>query len=131
MNPFKRAFLVALGVQRHLACGDFEAHPKLRGVIADQPHVLERARQRGFVAGKLAARRNHTPLVRASCLPALPIHQRSRPLPRGFFIFFFTYFHLFLYLFEFCLSHWAHPTACGRSALLRGGSTIPTKSWKG
>ena len=33
-----------------------KAHKKLRGVLADQPHVLERARQRGFLGGELAAR---------------------------------------------------------------------------
>ena len=33
-----------------------KAHKKLRGVLADQPHVLERARQRGFLEGELAAR---------------------------------------------------------------------------
>ncbi len=32
------------------------AHPALRGVLADQAHVLERARQRGFLGGDLAAR---------------------------------------------------------------------------
>lgn len=32
------------------------AHPKLRGVLADQHHVLERARQRGFLGGELEAR---------------------------------------------------------------------------
>jgi hypothetical protein len=32
------------------------AHPGLRGVLADQPHVLERARQRGFLSGELEAR---------------------------------------------------------------------------
>jgi hypothetical protein len=31
-------------------------HQNLRGVLADQPHVLERARQRGFLGGELAAR---------------------------------------------------------------------------
>jgi len=32
------------------------AHPTLRGVLADQAHVLERARQRGFLSGELEAR---------------------------------------------------------------------------
>lgn len=32
------------------------AYEGLRGVLADQPHVLERARQRGFLGGELAAR---------------------------------------------------------------------------
>lgn len=32
------------------------AHPKLRGVLADLPHVLERARERGFLSGELEAR---------------------------------------------------------------------------
>src|SRR5947209_4053514 len=32
------------------------AHPGLRGVLADQEHVLERARQRGFLGGELEAR---------------------------------------------------------------------------
>src|SRR5260370_11223432 len=31
-------------------------HKSLRAVLADQPHVLERARQRGFLGGELAAR---------------------------------------------------------------------------
>jgi hypothetical protein len=31
-------------------------HPKLRGVLADLPHVLERARERGYLGGELAAR---------------------------------------------------------------------------
>ena len=33
-----------------------KTHKGLRGVLADQPHVLERARQRGFLGGDLAAR---------------------------------------------------------------------------
>jgi C-methyltransferase len=33
-----------------------ERHATLRGVLADQPHVLERARQRGFLNGQLQAR---------------------------------------------------------------------------
>jgi len=33
-----------------------KAHPELRGVLADLPHVLERAQQRGFLGGELAAR---------------------------------------------------------------------------
>lgn len=32
------------------------AHPRLRGVLADQPDVLARARERGFLGGDLAAR---------------------------------------------------------------------------
>ena len=32
------------------------AHPKLRGVLGDQQHVLDRARQRGFLGGELANR---------------------------------------------------------------------------
>lgn len=32
------------------------AHPQLRGVLADQEHVLERARERQFLGGDLAAR---------------------------------------------------------------------------
>jgi O-methyltransferase len=32
------------------------AHPKLRGVLGDQQHVLDRARQRGFLGGELASR---------------------------------------------------------------------------
>ena len=31
-------------------------HENLRGVLADQPHSLERARERGFLAGELASR---------------------------------------------------------------------------
>ncbi|MDQ3917362.1 MAG: hypothetical protein M3348_02720 [Acidobacteriota bacterium] len=33
-----------------------KAHADLRGVLADQPHVLERARRRGFLGGELAGR---------------------------------------------------------------------------
>jgi len=33
-----------------------KAHPQLRGVLADLPHVLERARRRGFLSGELAER---------------------------------------------------------------------------
>jgi hypothetical protein len=33
-----------------------KVHTGLRGVLADQPHVLERARQRGFLGGDLAER---------------------------------------------------------------------------
>lgn len=33
-----------------------KAHPKLRGVLADQAHVLTRARERGFLGGELTAR---------------------------------------------------------------------------
>jgi hypothetical protein len=33
-----------------------KAHRTLRGVLADQPHVLDRARQRGYLGGDLAAR---------------------------------------------------------------------------
>jgi SAM-dependent methyltransferase len=33
-----------------------KAHPKLCGVLADQEHVLERAKQRGFLSGELATR---------------------------------------------------------------------------
>jgi hypothetical protein len=32
------------------------AHPKLSGVLADRPHVLDRARQRGFLGGELQTR---------------------------------------------------------------------------
>ncbi len=32
------------------------AHPELRGVLADLPHVLERARHRGFLGGELESR---------------------------------------------------------------------------
>ena len=32
------------------------AHPKLKGVLADLPHVLGRARERGFLAGELQSR---------------------------------------------------------------------------
>jgi hypothetical protein len=34
-------------------------HPTLRGVLADQAHVLERARERGFLGGELAARASY------------------------------------------------------------------------
>jgi SAM-dependent methyltransferase len=33
-----------------------KAHPELRGVLADLPHAVERAAQRGFLAGELASR---------------------------------------------------------------------------
>ena len=33
-----------------------EIYPDLRGVLADRPHVLKRARERGFLAGRLQAR---------------------------------------------------------------------------
>jgi len=33
-----------------------KAYPEVCGVLADLPHVLERARQRGFLGGELAAR---------------------------------------------------------------------------
>ena len=33
-----------------------KTHASLHGVLADQPHVLDRARQRGFLGGDLAAR---------------------------------------------------------------------------
>jgi hypothetical protein len=33
-----------------------KTHKRMRSVLADQPHVLERARQRGFLSGELAAR---------------------------------------------------------------------------
>jgi len=32
------------------------AHPRVRGVLADLPHVLERARERGFLGGELQER---------------------------------------------------------------------------
>lgn len=38
-----------------------KAHPSLRGVLADMPHVLERARQRGFLSGELEARSDMQP----------------------------------------------------------------------
>lgn len=37
------------------------AYPRLRGVLADQEHVLERARQRGFLSGELDARTTMEP----------------------------------------------------------------------
>jgi SAM-dependent methyltransferase len=33
-----------------------KAHPEVRGVLADLPHVLERAQQRGFLSGELQVR---------------------------------------------------------------------------
>ena len=33
-----------------------QRYENLRGVLADQPHVLERARERGFLGGELVAR---------------------------------------------------------------------------
>jgi SAM-dependent methyltransferase len=38
-----------------------KAHNGLRGVLADQPHVLERARQRGYLGGELEARAEMQP----------------------------------------------------------------------
>jgi SAM-dependent methyltransferase len=38
-----------------------KAHPRLRGVLADLPHVLERAQQRGFLRGELEARSTMQP----------------------------------------------------------------------
>jgi hypothetical protein len=38
-----------------------KAHPRLRGVLADLPHVLERAQQRGFLGGELEARSTMQP----------------------------------------------------------------------
>src|SRR5215470_15353102 len=38
-----------------------KAHKSLRGVLADVPHVLERARQRGFLSGDLAPRTTMQP----------------------------------------------------------------------
>jgi len=35
------------------------AHPNLRGVLADQRHVIERARARGFLGGELASRASY------------------------------------------------------------------------
>lgn len=37
------------------------AHPRLRGVLAEQAHVLERARQRGFLAEDLSVRAQFEP----------------------------------------------------------------------
>jgi len=37
------------------------AHPSLRGVLADQAHVLERARERGYLGGDLKARTTMDP----------------------------------------------------------------------
>src|SRR5262249_59968448 len=38
-----------------------KAHNTLRGILADVPHVLERARQRGYLSGDLAARTSMLP----------------------------------------------------------------------
>ena len=38
-----------------------KAHPQARGVLADLPHVLERAEQRGFLGGELQARSTMQP----------------------------------------------------------------------
>lgn len=38
-----------------------KAHPKLRGVLADLPHVLERAREHGFLGDELEARASMQP----------------------------------------------------------------------
>jgi O-methyltransferase domain/Dimerisation domain len=37
------------------------AHPRLRGVLADQQHVLDRARERGYLRGELEARATMEP----------------------------------------------------------------------
>lgn len=36
------------------------AHPNLRGVLADQAHVIARAREQGFLSGELASRASYT-----------------------------------------------------------------------
>jgi len=46
------------------------AHPKLRGVLSDQTHVLERARQRGFLGGELAARSSMEPCDLFQSIPS-------------------------------------------------------------
>jgi hypothetical protein len=37
------------------------AHPSLTGILADLDHVVERARQRGFLSGELASRASFAP----------------------------------------------------------------------
>src|SRR5579872_407550 len=38
-----------------------KAHPRLRGVLADLEHVIQRAQRRGFLSGELAARASFAP----------------------------------------------------------------------
>ena len=50
-----------------------KAHPRLRGVLADLEHVIQRAQRRGFLSGELAARTSFSPCdffekVPAGCL---------------------------------------------------------------
>jgi hypothetical protein len=44
------------GGNGRLLASILKAHPGLRGVLADQPHVLERARERGYLSGDLQSR---------------------------------------------------------------------------
>lgn len=46
------------------------AHPALRGVLADQPEVLERARQRGFWSPELCARVRFEPMDFFQAVPS-------------------------------------------------------------
>ncbi|HEV2490714.1 MAG TPA: methyltransferase [Candidatus Acidoferrales bacterium] len=43
-----------------LLASTLKAHPKLQGVLADLPHVLERARERGYLGGELRSRAKMT-----------------------------------------------------------------------
>ena len=48
-----------------------KAHAGLRGVLADLPHTLERATDRGFLGGELASRSTMQPCdFFRECLPA-------------------------------------------------------------
>jgi O-methyltransferase domain/Dimerisation domain len=61
------------------------AYPGLRGVLADQAHVLERARHRGFLGGELQARTTiqECDFFKASLrLPCIPNEERDSRLGR-------------------------------------------------
>jgi hypothetical protein len=47
-----------------------KAHKSLRGVLADVPHVLERARQRGYLSGDLASRATMQPCNFFEAIPS-------------------------------------------------------------
>ena len=51
------------------------AHPQLHGVLADLPHVLERAQQREFLGGELEVANRDSSLAISSgrCLPAVKL----------------------------------------------------------
>jgi hypothetical protein len=53
-----------------LLAGILRAHPALRGVLSDQEHVLQRARERGFLSGDLQARTSMQPCDLFHNIPA-------------------------------------------------------------